>query len=121
MSDYNEKFFPHISLCKKLTEIDFPLTDRNMMKWQGFQTWDVTVQMLHYVMPSIMEMLEFIRCVEWLQNHEFWISINHVLWDKYNVAYQHSFWPKYPIQDTLPNALVWMCIWLHENNFISFK
>ena len=74
-----------------------------------------------YVCPSVMEMLEHIRTIEGENNHEYNIRITYVMQWKYHVEYDYSFWPKFWFQDTLPNALAEMILWLHKNDYISFN
>lgn len=125
MISTNEEYYPNRDLCNKMTAIGFPITETYIARWR----WpfldeihdDDPIDRIEYVLPNIPEMLHHIHTIEWLSNHEYSIRIAYIGQWKYNVEYERGFWPKYPFQDTLPNALAKMCIWLHENDFISFE
>lgn len=122
--------YPSLELCKELKKVNIPRTEKYWFKfnwlphfiemyehtasWGSFTRYD-------YFCPSVMEMLEYIRTIEGENNHEYNIRITYVMQWKYHVEYERWFWPKFWFQDTLPNALAKMILWLVEHNYLSFE
>jgi len=67
----------------------------------------------HYPCPSVMEMLDIMPTHINADN----ISISTDKWRKYYV----KFWINYTSDNSLPNALADMVIWLVENKHLSFN
>lgn len=133
----NSSHYPSLELCKKLTEIGFPETEKQWRIswfWKEYilsENWIDTeeVKKFVWVCPSIMEMLDVIpqSIKEWVLQishdcHDDWS------WDLY-WAVEYSAWQSwsFPIESCdddkwwLPNALAAIVIWLHQNNYISFN
>ena len=119
-----------IELCKKLTSIGFPETEKIMEvlpSWWINHIYDSQSTRLstdeyfpEYVCPSVMEMLDVIPDFIKAHNDEYWFSMTKgnakyaINRDEY---YDEEFFCGYW---TLQNALAEMVIWLHENKYITF-
>ena len=141
----NTSHYPTLELCKKLAKIGFPETDKIYSRsvwryltwpeaWQWFpfsikrrpRQWDIITCDCkeEYLCPSVMEMLDVIP--EFIDEYK--RSPSFSMWT-YWCRYR-SYAPEDPevqwkqidfYEDTLPNALANMILWLHENKFISFN
>lgn len=115
----NTLHYPSLELCKKLTEIGFPATEKVIDEFGNI--YDIAPWNEWFIMPSVMEMLDV------MPNYiEKW-PIRYYLaiwWDRCVQYYPDNFNAiKPPIADfrwTIPNALAEMVLYLHENKYISF-
>lgn len=129
--------FPSLELCKKLTEIRFPDTEKIYSRWMGREIfwpnawmnteefrikrnplpWDIVTDNCkeEYPCPSVMELIDQ---MPWEVNW-FYLNIDCLL--PY-VSYKDTYWVELIwFEDaTIPNALVSMTLWLHENKYITF-
>ena len=134
----NTNHFPDITRCKKLTDIGFPKTELYRdRQWElthsysgssssnkcAFQTSDIV---RYYSCPSVMEMLDVIPDqIEIKWKWKAFFSIDK-LWHGYYACYtaytkpESETFPWWPVNTWLPNGLVDLIIWLHENNYIKF-
>jgi len=126
----NTSHYPSLELCKKLTEIGFPITEKFWQYWKICDAFhDCMIHSEASVCPSVMEMLDVMpqSIIEWV------LQISHDChddgsWDLY-WAVEYSAWQSwsFPMESCdddkwwLPNALAEMVIWLHQNNYISFN
>ncbi len=106
--------YPSLELCRKLTEIGFPKTQLKQAKYGTENDFD-------YVCPSVMEMLDVMPST--ICN---WYDYHMEMQKTRNGAYAFTYRCSWPDEDiikcwTLPNALAEMCLYLHENWFVSFK
>lgn len=114
--------YPSLDLCKKLTDIWFPRTEKyynpkresiEYFKWWLLGNWE-------YWCPSVMEMLDEIPWeIKWdwatIVKNAYW----YYVWFDWVYA---SLWRannNWQVK-SLPNALAEMVLWLHETNYISF-
>lgn len=122
----DDKHYPSLELCKKLTEIGFPQTENFWTDYKFTQVketkeyhwtirdtiWTSDYEYIRefYLCPSVMEMLDVIPksdiIIRW--NYPDW----RVIHDSKN------YWTR---DEFLPNALAEMVLWLNDNNYISFK
>lgn len=114
------KHFPSLDLCKKLTEIGFPTTFQHIWDswWTVIWCWEIPEWM--YVSPSVMEMLDVMP--KWITTER----PNHLSivsdWAGWIIRYASFIFAVKNIEnESLPNALAEMILWLHENNYISFN
>ncbi len=114
----NNSHYPDLERCKKLTEVGFPETDKEMTK-----NWDIVLEntMMRPVClcPSVMEMLDIIPNpieIDWNKSFlSFCKTCATYSWYEYedeNMLFE-AYQP-------LPNALADMILWLHENKHITF-
>jgi hypothetical protein len=108
----NTTHYPSLELCKRLTCNWFPETE----KWEYYPDIDTYLEK-----PSIAELLDELptSIKEWWK---YLLGINWVWTDKrqFNVRYETVYWSnKIWFQDeSLPNALTEMWLWLKENNYL---
>lgn len=128
----NTSHYPSLELCKKLTEIGFPVTElfyetddwstehfeRIIIRW-----WRWKFSTFNFVCPSVMEMLDIMPasiiieesiCYLWIEKDDDW---EYVVFYQECIEYEWCSWRKY-IEWTLPNALAKMYLWLKENNYL---
>ena len=124
----NPLHYPSLELCEKLQEIGFSKTYATIVDLWNW-TSDVLEEStytnwyndhLHYVCPSVMEMLDVMP-----QTISLWAGNNNIPLHvrKNSIEYHRTF--DAPIKSignrTLPNALAEMILWLVENKYISFN
>lgn len=127
----NTSHYPSLELCKKLTEIGFPMTQNiKLFCWDSWYKNAVYNEEIHsdkydYVCPDIMEMLDVMPndLSDWIDNAICLIFWKHFDADTFYVCYQEEWNTKTEsyFRWTLPNTLAEMVIWLYENNYISFS
>ena len=111
--------FPDLELCRELTKIWFPNTEyrasRFYLNWKMI-FWNSSIspnELLEYVCPSIQELL---IQIPFIKDTEFTIER---MWENL-----YFCWLK-PLcatpDDTLPNSLSMLIIWLHENKYLTFS
>ncbi len=121
----NPSHYPSLELCKKLTEIGFPETERDWLNdwwyehgseryaWISKDT-DIKDEWVRLRCPSIMEMIDImpdsIHDKIWQKK---WLEIG-----KKFVAYSTNWMAVHMVDWPIPNALAEMMLWLHENNYI---
>lgn len=133
----NSKYYPSTELCNKLTSIWFPNTEKNISHYEWSISWeqmeknkltgveykDIETLVITWVLPSVMEMLEYVPAE--IKMEKFWECYLKMQKDAvyYTTSYDYDsdYWVKEIFSDTLPNAMAEMVIWLYENNFISFN
>ena len=105
----NTNHYPSLELCKKLTEIWFPTTFKHI--WDSLWTviWCLEVPEWMYVCPSVMEMLDV------MPNR---VEIKHWGIEWYVTLADSEWWF---FDESLPDAIAEMYIWLHENNYLNFN
>ena len=118
----NPLHYPSLELCKKLTEIWFPDTLLSNGSWwidsipySTYAKWETS----RTVCPSVMEMLDVIP---WWIETEDWVC-NLVLrkerwWENW---YYDKNWSAMIFNDTLPNTLAKMILWLVEDKYLTFN
>ena len=116
----NSSHYPSLELCRKLTSIGFPDTEKKWYKFD-FDSYGINsfkTEPFVALCPSVMEMLDVMPYLSWFA----WISIEKAT-ANYIVSYRISYWnDAYEVtKSSLPNALAEMILWLHENNYISFS
>lgn len=103
----NTSHYPSLELCKKLTEIGFPKTDKICEAYpEKYPKTPWNIWLNCYYSPSVMEMLDVMPTHE-LEIEDIWN------WSVLHSSDNRMVW-------TLPNALAEMILWLHENNYITF-
>ncbi len=120
----NTSHYPSIELCAKLTEIEFPKTEKLLTSfwiYNNNSNLDSIQSEVEYTCPSIMEMLDVIHFEiefywEFLQ-----LYIKRVSKENSNLVYKKKAVEIWNFNWPLPNALAEMIIWLHENECITFK
>jgi len=113
----NTSHYPSLELCKKLTELGFPETEKHKQYlWVG-----------NFKCPSIAELLdeipENILWIEWIMWHFKMTKI----WSCYAAFISQT--EDWPVLDeyiwfwdgNIPNALAEMYVWCVENNYITSK
>lgn len=129
----NQSHYPSLELCKKLTEIWFPKSTVNSWCDFGNISWSIEItdvatsssrrrDKMIAICPSIAELLdEFPH--EIITELPVFLSIDkHSYW--WYVSYTDNWllkWSKGIKNKSLPDALVEMILWLHENRYIKFK
>lgn len=140
----NSAHYPSLNLCKELTEIWFPVTEKYL---EALPNWTINTindtistklstdeYFPEYRCPSIGEMLDLMPSevgVKWVQ-YSLTVTKSKVLEDElwvsaYTVAYCSLSWPDDYIffeqmsMKMLPDALAQMLLWLHQEGHISFK
>lgn len=144
----NPLHYPSIELCKKLTKIWFPETQMERIQNSFFKDWismtDKARNELfdprcfenlcstadvkrHYVCPSVMEMWDIIPTYIWKYNRadDFYKSELRISKDDvsyYQIEECESI-ISFPIlhNNTLPDCLAEMVIWLKNNNHLPKK
>ena len=139
--------YPSLELCKKLTKIGFPYTEKNFIRAEsapltiveiyGEEDWMVITNAnfpkdwINYKCPSVMEMLDIMPKVINVGKLPYTLNIMTggkdtdygIQYLNYSYADTHT----YCLSDlttifwTIPNALASMVLWLHENKYTSFS
>lgn len=113
----NTSHFPSLELCKKLTEFDFPKTEESI-------ELDFTSSPRFLKMPSVMELLDEMPPYIYQWDFEEWDTFDFSIFKMENKRYmcRYQFDDEYYLeefyQETLPNALAEMWLWLKENNYL---
>ena len=132
MEKMKTKDYPNIELCRKLTDLGFPTTEKvftsQMKAYNGeppSPTWEMIIAdekyNVWYVCPNLMEMFN----VTMNQNRSWYIRISKnrdtdgYIWADCDF-YIGSILEKRFIMDNIPDAISEMIIWLKENDFIYF-
>lgn len=112
--------FPSLDLCKNLTKIGFPTTFQHRWEKDSTVIWCWEIPEWFYVSPSVMEMLDVIP-----ERHKWWflVMFKDNVWyrEDWIFCVEEDWWMLEWGWERLPNALAEMILWLHENNYISFK
>lgn len=126
----NTSHYPSLPLCKKLTGIGFPKTEKSYSKslnWdEKNETYPYEILLRptpwgYYICPSIAEMLDVIpKDIKWcwctiIKNYSWWF-----------VRFEWEYLPMWMAWDrwqceSLPNALAEMILWLVEEKYLSFN
>lgn len=118
----NSSHYPSLELCKKLTEIGFPISEKFWQYWKICDAFhDCMIHSEASVCPSVMEVLDVMPTIWWdtpkiVKNYLWWYVAYE--WENHEIIW--AWWNKWQC-DNLPNALAEMILWLHENNYISFS
>ena len=129
----NTNHYPSLELCKKLTEIGFPETEKVFAKLVQFKKEDPEHEISDrfqdmlwecvwdYVCPSVMEMLD-IMPIE-IKKDDVWYML--VVWGNWCVQYYPDNFNYFhiPLADfrwNIPNTLAEMILWLHSNWYLKF-
>lgn len=134
----NPLHYPSLELCKKLTKIGFPKTEKiycsTFKIWDDLipiSTWEFTIAdekyNVWYVCPSVMEMWDIIQTYIWKYNRADDFYKSELRISKYDVSYSQieecESIISFPIlhNNTLPDCLAEMVIWLKNNNHLPKK
>ena len=109
----NQNHYPSLELCKKLTEMGFPKTEKCYNDAEIRNDIEYTRDAEYNVCPSIAELLDELKekviCIESIQDWVYEVSVQIPVLNRYESDFQ---W-------TLPNALASMYIWLKDNNYLK--
>ena len=114
----NQSHYPSLELCKRLTEANFPSTEKCI--WDSWSIYPYPAEsfnlpwesLVAYRCPSIAELLD--KLPEEIDTYEL-------------VIYKNNSWywsikkmpPLIDVEGTIPNALAEMWLWLIENWYIN--
>lgn len=128
--DMNTTHYPSLELCKKLTEIGFPISEKFWQYWKICDTFhDCMIHSEASVCPSVMEMLDVMPRDINVWPHEYTWNITPY-WFTYAPNQSHStdkipFFATDMSDDSAgisidPNAFAEMILWLHDNKYLTF-